>query len=46
MNINFSKFSYTYADIVEGTFYGSLAPQEDPNQLTFIKNGKFRLRVN
>jgi len=46
MNINFSKFSYAYADVVEGTFYGSLAPQEDPNQLTFIKNGKFRLRVN
>lgn len=46
MNINFSKFSYTYADIIEGTFYGSVAPQEDPNQLTFIKNGKFRLRVN
>ena len=46
MNINFSKFSYAFGDVIEGTFNGSIAPQEDPSQLTFIKNGKFRLRVD
>jgi len=46
MNINFSKFSYAFGDIIEGSFNGSIAPQEDPSQLKFITNGKFRLRVN
>lgn len=46
MNINFTKFSYTFGEVIEGTFDGTIAPQEDPSALKYIKNGKFRFRVD
>jgi len=46
MNVSFSKLTYVYGSLIEGTFEGSVAAKENPSQLVYIKNGSFRLKLN